>query len=200
MRPGSSIVPPSVQAVMGELEAVDRADRIGGTPKSRRLRAIPPEVGQFLLTLALAVEARTILEVGTSGGYSTLWLGVGARRHGGRVVSFEIDPTKVELARRSIERAGLAETIEVRLEDGGIGLGRFTASADLVFIDAEKEDYDRLLEPAVGALRPGGLLVADNLLSHAADLAGFREAALGHPALTGLVVPIGRGELVAVKL
>ena len=73
------------------------------------------------------------------------------------------------------------------------------ADADLVFLDAEKEAYEALLEPIVRALRPGGLLVADNLISHAEDLEGFRRAALGHPSLSGLVVPIGRGELLAVK-
>lgn len=196
----TSIVPPPVRAVMAELEAIDRADRVDGTPKARRLRAISPEVGRFLLTLALGVGARLIVEVGTSGGYSTLWLAVAARQHGGRVVTFEIDPAKVALARRSIERAGLADTVEVRLGDGGTGLAEFEARADLVFLDAEKEEYERFLEPAIRALRRGGLLVADNLHSHAEDLAGFREAALGHPALTGLVVPIGRGELIAVRL
>jgi len=75
-----------------------------------------------------------------------------------------------------------------------------TATADLVFLDAEKEDYLRLLEPAIEALRPGGLLIADNLTSHEADLADFRDAALVDPRLGGLVVPIGRGELVAVRL
>ncbi len=69
-----------------------------------------------------------------------------------------------------------------------------------MFLDAEKEDYLRMLGPAIEALRAGGLLIADNLTSHASDLAGFREAALADPRLSGLVVPIGRGELVAVRL
>ncbi len=196
----TQLLPAAVEAVMAELESIDRADRLDGTPTRRRLRAITPEVGRFLLTLALAVGARTIVEVGTSGGYSTLWLAVAARQRGGRVISFEIDPAKVEIARRSIEAADLGDVVEVRLGDGGAGLREFDASADLVFLDAEKEDYERFLEPAVSALRRGGLLVADNLISHAEALAGFREAALGHSALTGLVVPIGRGELLAVKL
>jgi caffeoyl-CoA O-methyltransferase len=196
----AGFVPPAVEAVMAELEAIDRRDRVDGTPKSKRLRAISPDVGRFLMTLALGVGARTILEVGTSGGYSTLWLAVAARHRRGRVVTFEVDPAKVDIACRAIDRAGLGETVEVRLGDGGAGLADFEATADLVFLDAEKEEYERFLEPAVRALRPGGILVADNILSHPAELAGFREAALGHPALTGLVVPIGRGELVAVKL
>ena len=194
------LVPAPVRAVMASLEARDAADRLDGTPQSRRLRAISPDVGPFLLTLALANGSRTILEVGTSAGYSTLWLAVAARRTGGHVITFEVDPAKVELARGSFAAAGVADLVDLRTTDGGEGLAAWAGRADLVFIDAEKEDYLRFLEPAIAALRPGGLLVADNLTSHAADLEDFRAAALGDPRLSGLVVPIGRGELVAVRL
>ena len=189
-----------VRLVMARLEEQDTRDRIDGTPQSRRLRAIRPEVGEFLLTLALGTKARTIVEVGTSGGYSTLWLASAAERNGGRVTTFDIDPAKNHLARQAFSEAGLSDWIDARIEDGLAGLQSFSENADLVFIDAEKEDYEKFLEPAIQALRPGGCLVADNLLSHEEDLAGFRGAALAHAALSGLVVPIGRGELVAVKL
>ena len=89
--------------------------------------------------------------------------------------------------------------IELRHADALDGLGVDTGTVDLVFLDAEKEAYEPLLDPIVEALRPGGVLIADNLTSHAEELAGFREAALTRPDLTGLVVPIGRGELLAVK-
>jgi len=185
---------------MRRLEDQDTRDRVDGTPQARRLRSVLPEVGEFLLTLALATGARSVVEVGTSGGYSTLWLAMAARRNGGRVTTFDVDPAKVELARRNLAEAGVLDYVDSRLEDGYTGLQRFEAQADLVFIDAEKEDYERLLEPAVRALRPGGTLVADNLTSHEEELAGFRDKALGDPRLSGLVVPVGRGELVAVKL
>ncbi len=194
------LVPSRIRTVMASLEGRDAADRLDGTPQSRRLRAIAPEVGPFLLTLALAGEARTIIEVGTSAGYSTLWLAVAAQRTGGRVVTFEVDPAKVEVARESFASAGVADLVDLETTDGGAGLAAWAGRADLVFLDAEKEDYVRFLDPAVEALRPGGLLVADNLTSHAADLEEFRAAALGDPRLVGLVVPIGRGELVAVRL
>ncbi len=194
------LVPPPVRAAMASLEARDRADRIDGTPRSRRLRAIAPEVGPFLLTLALSNRSRTIVEIGTSAGYSTLWLAVAAQQTDGRVITFEIDPAKVELARATFAAAEVGDRVELRPVDGAVGLAALSATADLVFLDAEKEDYLRLLEPAVEALRPGGLLIADNLISHAADLADFRETALADPRLGGLVVPIGRGELIAVRL
>lgn len=186
---------------MDRLEAQDAGDRDDGTPRERRLRQIRPEVGELLLTLALAIEAQTIVEVGTSGGYSTLWFALAAARTGGRVVTFEVDPAKVELARRSFADAGVAGSIELRHEDGVAGLAGFAeGSIDLVFLDAEKDLYDRMLEPAIVALRRKGLLVADNLISHEPELAGFRDRALADPRLTGLVIPIGRGELLATRL
>ena len=189
-----------IMAVMAELQARDRADRADDTPQASRLRAIAPEVGQFLLTLAVAIGSKTIVEVGTSGGYSTLWLAMAAERTGGRVVTFEIDPAKVALARRNFASAGVERLIDLREGDGGLGLLEFAGSADLVFVDCEKDDYARLLDLAVEALRPGGLFVADNLTSHASQLEAFRATALADPRLSGLVVPLGGGELVAVRL
>lgn len=152
------------------------------------------------MTLALATQARVIVEVGTSGGYSTLWIAVAARSNAGRVTTYEVDPAKVELAASTFADAGVSDIVDLRHEEGRAGLPSFAGTADLVFLDAEKEDYESFLTPAVEALRVGGTLVADNLLSHAEDLEGFRRAALEHPRLSGLVVPIGRGELVAVKV
>ena len=192
-------IPTRVLDVMRSLEARDAADRVDGTPQAERLRAISPEVGAFLRLLVEATVARTIVEVGTSSGYSSLWLALGAVRTGGQVTTFDVDPAKVELARAMFAEAGVEALVEARLEDGVAGLREHAGTADIVFLDAEKDDYLRALEPAIEALRPGGLLVADNLTSHASDLAPFREAALGDPRLEGLVVPIGRGELVAVR-
>ncbi len=194
------LVSKRVRSVMAGLEARDTADRTDGTSRELRLRAIRPEVGQMLVTLIVAIGARTVVEVGTSSGYSTLYLAAGARQTGGRVVTFEVDPAKVELASGSFAAAGVEDVVELRHADGVAGLASFAGRADLVFLDAEKGDYLGALGAAIEALRPGGLLVADNLTSHEADLAGFREAALSDPRLVGLVVPIGRGELVAARL
>jgi caffeoyl-CoA O-methyltransferase len=185
---------------MAGLEARNAADSANGTPQRDRLRAIAPEVGELLLTLTLATAARVIVEVGTSSGYSTLWLASAAQRTGGRVTTYEIDPRKVALARRTFESAGVASVVDLRPIDGGAGLAGFQSTADLVFIDSEKDDYERLLDLAIAALRPGGLLVADNLISHASELYRFRERALSDPRLSGLVVPLGGGELVATRL
>ena len=188
-----------LRRVMRSLETRDAADRVDGTPQAQRLRAISPDVGAFLRLLVEAAGARTIIEVGTSSGYSSLWLALGASRTGGHVTTFDVDPAKVALARTTFAEAGVEALVDVRLEDGVAGLREHRGVADVVFLDAEKGDYLRALEPAIEALRPGGLLIADNLTSHADDLVPFRDAALGDPRLEGLVVPIGRGELVAVR-
>jgi predicted O-methyltransferase YrrM len=194
------LVPAATRLVMERLQERDARDRVDGTPQSQRLRAITPDVGQFLLTLALAVGARRIVEVGTSSGYSTLWLALAAQRTGGRITTFEIDTDKVALAARTFADAGVAGLVDLRAEDGAVGLAAVAGAADLVFIDAEKRDYEEYLDLAVAALRPGGLLIADNLTSHASDLAGFRARALAHEQLSSVVVPIGNGELVGVRL
>jgi predicted O-methyltransferase YrrM len=193
------LVTPQVRAVMKRLETQDAEDRVDGTPQARRLRAITPETGQFLLTLALAIRARTIVEVGTSGGYSGLWLALAAREIGGRLTTFDVDPAKVARARETFAAAGLDEVVEARNDDGVAALEAFAGAADLVFLDAEKELYEAALEPAIRALRPGGVLVADNLTTHPEALGGFRDRALADERLVGLVVPIGKGELVAVR-
>ncbi len=193
-------VPQQVRVVMRRLEELDSSDRLDGTPHDQRLRAVRPEVGEFLMTLALTTRARAIVEIGTSAGYSSLWLAVAARANGGRVTTFEIDERKAVLARASFAEAGVENVVDLRREDALTRLGDLRERVDLVFLDSEKEDYERFLPLIVGVLRPRGLLVADNLISHAESLAGFREQALGHPELTGLVVPIGRGELIAVKV
>lgn len=192
-------IPHQVRHVMARLEEQDARDRTDGTSQEERLRQITPEVGEFLATLVLAMAARTIVEVGTSAGYSTLWLASAARQTNGRVVTFEKDGDKVVLASQAFAEAGVTDIVELKHEDGLAGLSLGAGGVDLIFIDAEKDAYERLLEPAIRSLRVGGAMVADNLTSHEQELAGFRVAALGHPQLSGLVVPIGRGELLAVK-
>src|SRR5512140_3219938 len=155
------LVSERIHSVMASLEARDAADRTDGTTRELRLRAIRPEVGQMLATLIVAIGARTIVEVGTSSGYSTLYLAAGARRTGGRVVTFEVDPAKVELASGTFADAGVEDVVELRHADGVAGLASFAGRADLVFLDAEKGDYLGAPALALEARRPGGLPAAD---------------------------------------
>ena len=186
-------------AVLRRLEEEDRRDRADGTPREERLRAVTPEVGAFLNLLVKILDARRIVEVGTSGGYSTLCLATAARETGGQVTTLEIDPAKIDRAQRNIADAGLDGLVTILEGDARDRLTRLDGPFDLAFLDAEKEIYLDCLESLVRLLRPGGLLVADNLLSHAEELAGFRDAAQSHPELECLLVPIPRGELLCRK-
>ena len=186
-------------AVLRRLEDEDRHDREDGTPRERRLRAVTQPVGTFLNLLVKIKDARRIVEVGTSGGYSTLWLATAAGETGGQVTTLEIDPAKIERAQRNVADAGLDGLVTILEGDARETLTTLDGPFDLAFLDAEKDIYLDCLKPLVRLLRPGGLLVADNLLSHAEELAGFREAAQSHPELECLLVPIPRGELLCRK-
>ncbi len=184
---------------MRRLEEEDRRDRSDGTPRERRLRAVTPEVGRFLSLLVRIADARRILEVGTSCGYSTLWLATAARSTGGHVTTLEIDPAKVARTRQNLAEAGIEGSVTMVEGDAHDTLAGLEGPFDFAFLDAEKEFYPDFLTPLVSLLRPGGLLVADNLLSHADQLAAFRRAAESHPDLECVLVPIPRGELLCRK-
>ncbi len=188
------------RAVLKDLERHDALERQQGVPRRERLRQVMPDVGRFLHTLVLATRPRSILEIGTSGGYSTVWLATAARSTGADLITLEIDVAKVRRAESSLREAGVEDVATIIQGDAFDYLRDRRDPIDFVFLDAEKEDYLRFLELIVPLLPTGGLLVADNLTSHAEDLAQFRQRAESHPHLSAIVVPIGRGELLAAKI
>jgi len=188
------------RAVLNRLEARDALERETGAARGIRLRQVTPDVGRFLHNLVLATHPRSLIEIGASGGYSTIWTATATRDAGGSLTTLEIDPVKVALARESLRDAGLEGAVTIVEGDAFEYMRSRTEPADFVFLDAEKEDYLAFLGLIVPLLTLGGVLVADNLISHEADLREFREAALDDPRLSAVVVPIGRGELFAVRL
>jgi len=191
-------ISPAMLSRMRELEAIDLRDRNDGTPQIERLRQVPPEVGRFIALLAAASPAGPIVEIGTSAGYSTLWLALAARATGRRVVTFEIDPAKVALARVTFAAAAVADVVELIHGDSLVHLAAY-ASIGFCFLDAEKESYQPCYELVVPRLVPGGILVADNAISHQAALGPMLDHALSDPRVDALIVPIGTGDLVCRK-
>lgn len=177
------------------LEARDAEDRNDGTPRSQRLRQVPPETGKFLALLAAAAPAGTIVEIGTSGGYSTLWLALAARAAGRRVVTFEVLAEKVRLAQETFRLAGVEDEIDLIAGDALPYLARLEGIG-FAFLDAEKEIYGKCYELIVPRLVQGGLLVADNAINHREALQTMLDRALSDERMDALIVPIGRGELV----
>lgn len=180
---------------MRYLEEIDGRDRADGTPRMQRLRQIPPETGKFLALLAAAAPPGKLVEVGSSAGYSTLWLALACRENGRGLTTFELLEEKAQLARETFQAAGVDEVIELITGDARDFLAGMTDIA-FCFLDAEKEVYADCYELVVPNLVPGGLLVADNAINHRETLQPVIDRALSDERLDALVVPIGKGELV----
>ncbi len=189
-----------VRAVLDRLEHEDRAEREAGLPAESRSRQVEPTTGRFLFALAAAQAGIEVLEIGGSRGYSSTWLAAGARVLGGRLVSLEHDPEKCAAWRRNIAEAGLEEWAELVEGDAFATLRQAEDVFDLVFLDAEKEDYEALFALARQLLEPGGLVVADNVLSHAEPLAEYSAARQADPALSSVRLPLDRGLELTVLL
>ena len=188
-----------VLAVLDRLAAEDEQERERGLPSSQRSRAVAPTTGRFLFALVAPQTSCAVLEIGGSRGYSTIWLAAGARYLGGRVVSLEHDPAKAEAWRRNIEEAGLDEWAELVEGDAFETLPALEDVFDVVFLDAEKDDYERLLELARDLLEPGALVVADNVLSHE-GMDAYSRARQADPTLSSVTVPLDRGLELSVVL
>jgi len=188
-----------VRAVLARLEAEDAAERERGVPSAQRSRQVARTTGQFLFALVAPQTDCEVLELGGSRGYSTIWLAAGVRHLGGRVLSLEADPAKCETWRRSLAEAGLEATAELIEGDAFESLLAIDDVFDLVFIDAEKEDYEALFDLARPKVEPGALFVADNVLSHAETLGDYSRHRQADPTLESVTVPLDRGlELSAV--
>jgi predicted O-methyltransferase YrrM len=165
-----------------------------------RLRNVEPDTARLLAVLVRALGARRLLELGTSNGYSTLWLADAARSIGGRVLSVDVDPVRTAQARENLVRVQLEGYVELRTEDAASTLADSTdASWEMIFLDAERPAYAGYWRDLIRVLVPGGLLVVDNVLSHAEEVREFRELVSGHDRVTEAVVPTGAGALLVVS-
>jgi caffeoyl-CoA O-methyltransferase len=189
-----------VLAVLARLEAEDRAEREAGLPAVQRSRQVEPTTGRFLFALAASQAGIEVLEIGGSRGYSTIWLAAGARVLAGRVVSLELDPVKCEAWRANVADAGLEEWAELVEGDAHETLRSSEDVFDLVFLDAEKDDYESLFALARPLLEPGGLVVADNVLSHFETLGAYSAARQADPSLSSVTVTLDRGLELSVVL
>jgi predicted O-methyltransferase YrrM len=173
-----------------------QADRL------RRRRNLDPDEAALLSVVCEAMGAVRVLEIGTSNGYSTLWLAratVRAGRGGGAVLSVDLDADAQRAAATNLSRAGLRDHVHLRCEDGGDVLRHLPdAGQDVVFLDAERSRYAGWWPHPLRVLRPGGLLAIDNALSHPDEVGDVRALIEADPHLTSTVAPVGKGLLLAV--
>jgi predicted O-methyltransferase YrrM len=189
-----------VRAVLARLEAEDADERERGVPREQRARQVARTTGQFLFALVAPQTDCEVLEIGGSRGYSTIWLAAGVRYFGGRVLSLEADPAKCEAWRANIAEAGLEGTAELVEGDAFATLPPIDDVFDIVFIDAEKEQYEALFELARPKVEPAALFVADNVLSHEETLGAYSRARQSDPTLESITVPLDRGLELSVVL
>jgi caffeoyl-CoA O-methyltransferase len=189
-----------VREVLSRLEREDAEDRERGLPPEQRSRAVASTTGQFLFSLVAPQTACEVLELGGSRGYSSIWLGAGVRYLGGRVLSLERNPDAAERWRENVAAAGLEDWVELVQGDALELLAESEDVFDVVFFDAEKEDYERLFGLVRRRLEPGGLVVADNVLSHQETLGAYSAARQEDPTLVSTTVPLDRGLELSVVL
>ncbi len=189
-----------LDTLLTELEQFGKANDSATTERPRRMLNITRDTGEFLAVLVRATVARRVLEIGTSNGYSTLWLASAARAIDGAVTTVEISDYKIALAKATFTRSGLAAHISLVQDDAGRLLQRTAASAfDLVFLDSERPEYPGWWPHLKRALRPGGVLVVDNATSHPAEMAPFVALVSADVQFVTSLVPVGNGEFLAVK-
>jgi len=189
-----------VRAVLARLEAEDADERARNVPREQRARQVAPTTGRFLFSFVAPQTDCEVLELGGSRGYSTIWLAAGVRYLGGRVLSLENDPVKVEAWRANVEEAGLSDWAELVPGDAFETLPEIDDVFDVVFLDAEKELYERLFDEARDKLEPGAIVIADNVLSHEEVLGEYSRRRQADPTLESLTVPLDRGLELSVVL
>ena len=192
-------LPEAIQEQMKSLEEIDAQDRQDGTPQVKRLRQIPPAAGKFLAFIAVSAPEGAWLEIGTSAGYSALWLSLAAKQVGVKLTTFELLPEKAELARKTFKAAKVGDVVELVHGDARGHVGDY-AEVAFCFLDAEREMASTFYELVIPNLVTGGLFIADNAISHQDELQEFLATAQEDTRLDSLIVPVGKGLLVCRRI
>ena len=212
-----AIVPDAIERYLAGLNRGSDAvlDDITRQNAQRRLPLVDAEVGALLRVLAVAVGATRILEIGTAVGYSGIWL-AGGLQPGGMLLTMEINGERAQDARDNFARAGVADRVSVIVGDSQLKVAKVSGPFDLIFQDGDKRQYTPLLDRLVALLRPGGLLVTDNVLWEGEVVPGFlsapvrnpddtraiaeyNERVAAHPQLLTAIVPLRDGVAISVK-
>jgi predicted O-methyltransferase YrrM len=192
-------IPAAIIERMRHLEAIDAKDRQDGTDRLQRLRQIPAETGKFIAILAASAPKGDYVEIGTGAGYSALWLILACQTLGRKITTFELLEEKAKLAEETFRLANVEDLVGLVRGDARKHLQDYN-DISFCFLDAEKEDYADFYEMVIPKMVNGGILVADNVISHAETLKPMLDRALSDERMDALIVPIGKGELVCRKI
>ncbi len=161
---------------------------------------IAPENGQFLSILIQSINAQNVLEVGTSNGYSTLWIAAALNLTGGQLITIEFDPKRAEEALSHLIEVGLDRIVDIRIGNALNEISKCDVSFDLVFLDAEKDEYKKYLELALPNIRIGGLIVADDTITMRNDMPDYIEYVFNSPILNSVDIPLDDGIILSHKI
>jgi predicted O-methyltransferase YrrM len=188
-RPSGALTP-HIESVLTRIKAADKGQL-----------AVSEEDGRFLRVLIAARGAKSILEIGAASGYSGIWLGLGARESGGRVVAIEYDPQRAKEAAANIRLAGLHDVVQVVHGDAFKEIPKLPGTFDFVFLDAWKPDYKKFFDMVYPRLNPGGVFTAHNVVNKKSEMEPFLAAVQKHNGLfTTIVSPSSEGISVSYKV
>jgi predicted O-methyltransferase YrrM len=186
--------------LLSELEQFGLSNDQLNSTRSKRMLNITRDTGEFLSVLVRATHSQRVLEIGTSNGYSTLWLADACFAIGGRVNTVELSEYKFNLAAQNFQRSNLSSVIRQVHGDAGDLLSEAESSSyDLIFLDSERPEYPGWWPDLKRVIRPGGLLVVDNAISHAEEMAPFIALVEADANFTTSLVPVGKGEYLATR-
>jgi len=182
-------VPKAAASVLNRIKAADS-----------NLLAVSEEDGRFLRFLVVSSGAKKVLEIGGANGYSAIWMGLGLRDTGGRLITIEYDAARAKDAEANIKAAGLADVVQVVSGDAFKAIPGLPGTFDMVFLDAWKKDYQRFFDLVFPRLDNGGVFVAHNVVNKASEMGDFLSTLRTHPGLRSAIVsPSGEGISVSVK-
>lgn len=191
----------SLQKLLLELEQFGLSNDGAIADRPRRMLNITRDTGEFLSVLVRTMNAQRVLEIGTSNGYSTLWLALAAKAIKGHVTTVELSDFKLALAAKNFERSGVASFItQVNGEAGAVLRDASESSFDLIFLDSERSEYLGWWPDIKRVLRKGGLLVVDNATSHSVEMESFVAMVSADHDFTTCTVPVGNGEFLATQV
>jgi predicted O-methyltransferase YrrM len=189
---------PEVRKLLAELEEQGRANDSRETDRSRKFLNLEPDTAQIVSMLARGSRATRVLEIGTSNGYSTIWLAVSVAPAGGRVTSIDRSAEKQKMARENLAKAGLLDSVELLCGDATEILAALAGPFDFVFFDADRVTAHKQLALLLPKLAPPAFLLADNALSHPAEIADYLAAIRNLRDIQHALIPVGKGLSVAL--
>lgn len=189
-RPGSPLSATPLAKDDTEKKVLDVLD--GMNSRSRGMLSVPRDDGRFLRLMAESTGAKNVVEIGTSHGYSGVWMAMVLQKTGGKLTTFEIDPERAKLAREHFKQAGVDGAVTLVEGDAHKEVGKVKGPVDLVFLDADKEGYLDYLNQLLPLLRPGGLVIAHNIDPGMAD-PRYVEAVTKNPNLDTVFANFGSG-------